>query len=192
MTRRKVPPSRMRYEASHPSLTVRLPAEVKVKVQEAARAEGLSVSEWVQATAAGHTAEIAGAYRRGQEEGERAGEVRGYARGLDAGRRAGELAGYRAGLLAYGLALERGGAFASPSSRRRCWPRLAKRRQWKRSSGRRASELPGGASCSRSSGNREGPADGAQSLVPQGLQVTGPAVEGMCFPYPPNRPRCTP
>ena len=46
MPRRK-PPSRVRYEAEHPSLTVRVPAQVKARVLAAAQAEGLSVSEWV-------------------------------------------------------------------------------------------------------------------------------------------------
>lgn len=67
MPRRK-PPARLRYEAEHPSLTVRVRAEVKAKVLGAAQAEGLSVSEWVQAMAAGHAAKAADAYRRGEEQ----------------------------------------------------------------------------------------------------------------------------
>ena len=39
MPRRK-PPSRVRYEAEHPSLTVRVPAQVKARVLAAAQAEG--------------------------------------------------------------------------------------------------------------------------------------------------------
>lgn len=111
MSNRKVPPSRRRYEEAHPSLTVRVPAEVKVKVQACARAEGLSVSEWVQAQAAGHNADAAETYRRGLEEGERSGEARGYAKGLREGGRQGRIAGYRAGILAYGLNLKSGRAF---------------------------------------------------------------------------------
>ena len=68
MPRRK-PPSRLRYEAEHPSLTVRVPAEVKVSVLTAAAAEGLSVSEWVQAMATGHARDAAKAYERGLAEG---------------------------------------------------------------------------------------------------------------------------
>jgi hypothetical protein len=68
MPRRK-PPSRTRYETEHPSLTVRVPAEVKAQVLAAARAEDLSVSEWVQAMAAGHAADAGRAYARGLAEG---------------------------------------------------------------------------------------------------------------------------
>ena len=68
MPRRK-PPSRTRYESEHPSLTVRIPAEVKTQVLAAARAEDLSVSEWVQAMAAGHAADAGRAYERGLSQG---------------------------------------------------------------------------------------------------------------------------
>ncbi len=95
MPRRK-PPSRLRYEAEHPSLTVRVSMETKTKVLAAAKAQGLSVSEWVQAMAAGQPARAADAYRRGQEDGRKAGEASGYLRGqaegLAAGRRQGRKA----------------------------------------------------------------------------------------------------
>ena len=68
-------PSRQRYEAEHPSLTVRVPAEVKARIAEAAKAEGLSVSEWVQAMAAGHAADATAAYRRGLDAGREQGET---------------------------------------------------------------------------------------------------------------------
>ena len=64
MAKRKAP-SRARYEAEHPSLTVRVPVEVEAQVQAAAQAQGLSVSEWVQALAAGHTAKLSQAYHNG-------------------------------------------------------------------------------------------------------------------------------
>ena len=67
--KRQKAPSRQRYEAEHPSLTVRVPAEVKAKITEAAKAEGLSVSEWVQAMAAGHAPDATAAYRRGLDAG---------------------------------------------------------------------------------------------------------------------------
>ena len=98
MPRRK-PPSRLRYEAEHPSLTVRVPAEVKAKVLAAAQAEGLSVSEWVQAMAAGHAAKAADAYRRGEDAGREKGEAEGYQRGRAEGEHLGGIAGFRAGLL---------------------------------------------------------------------------------------------
>ncbi len=96
MPRRK-PPSRLRYEVEHPSLTVRIPADVKAKVLAAAQAEDLSVSEWVQAMAAGHAAKAADAYQRGRAEGEQVGGS----------------AGFRAGLLASTFAAEHGQHYAS-------------------------------------------------------------------------------
>ena len=95
MPRRK-PPSRLRYEAEHPSLTVRIPAEVKAAVLVAAQAEDLSVSEWVQAMAAGHAAKAADAYRRGRAEGEQAAGI----------------AGFRAGLLTSAFAADHGRHYA--------------------------------------------------------------------------------
>lgn len=64
MAKRKAP-SRARYEAEHPSLTVRVPIKVKAQVQAAAQAESLSVSKWVQALAAGHAANACQAYQNG-------------------------------------------------------------------------------------------------------------------------------
>ena len=98
MPKRK-PPSRLRYEAEHPSLTVRLPAEAKAKVLAAAQAEDLSVSEWVQVMAGGHAAKAADAYRRGQDAGRKEGEGAGYQRGRVDGEQVAGLAGFRAGLL---------------------------------------------------------------------------------------------
>ena len=107
MPRRK-PPSRLRYEAEHPSLTVRIPAEVKAKVLAAAQAESLSVSEWVQAMAAGHAAKAADAYSRGQEAGREAGDAEGYQRGRAEGEQVAGIAGFRAGLLAHAFAAAHG------------------------------------------------------------------------------------
>jgi hypothetical protein len=41
------PPSRRRYEASHPILSLRVPTELKGKIEEAARAGGISYSRWL-------------------------------------------------------------------------------------------------------------------------------------------------
>jgi flagellar biosynthesis/type III secretory pathway protein FliH len=112
MPRRK-PPSRLRYEAEHPSLTVRIPAEVKAKVLAAAQAEGLSVSEWVQAMAAGHAAKAADAYRRGQEAGRQEGDAEGYERGRGEGEQLGGTAGFRAGILAANFAADHGRSYNS-------------------------------------------------------------------------------
>lgn len=93
-------PSRVRYETAHPSLTVRVPAAVKAQVQAAAAAEGLSVSEWVQAMAASHTPDVTAAYEQGRAAGRTEGEAAGYQRGRTEGEQVGGLAGFRAGLLA--------------------------------------------------------------------------------------------
>ena len=50
--RRGRSPSRLRYEAEHPTLTARVPAEVKA----ALTAEGITFSEWVRGRAAGDAA----------------------------------------------------------------------------------------------------------------------------------------
>lgn len=92
-------PSRVRYEAAHPSLTVRVPAEVKAQVQAAAAAEGLSVSEWVQAMAASHTPDVTAAYEKGRAAGHKEGDAAGYPRGRAEGEAAAGVAGFRAGLL---------------------------------------------------------------------------------------------
>ena len=107
MPRRK-PPSRLRYEAEHPSLAVRIPADVKAQVLAAAKAEDLSVSEWVQAMASGHAAKAADAYRRGEAAGRKAGDAEGYQRGRAEGEQVAGIAGFRAGLLASVFAAEHG------------------------------------------------------------------------------------
>lgn len=93
-------PSRVRYETAHPSLTVRVPAAVKAQVQAAAAAEGLSLSEWVQAMAASHTPDVTAAYEQGRAAGRTEGEAAGYQRGRTEGEQVGGLAGFRSGLLA--------------------------------------------------------------------------------------------
>ena len=108
MAKRKVPPARLRYEAAHPSLTVRVPAAVKARIGELAKAEGLSVSEWVQAVAAEHQTDPAEAYRRGHDEGYAKGREAGRAEGFVQGRRMGADAGIRAGILLDCLAREDG------------------------------------------------------------------------------------
>jgi len=98
-TAKRKAPSRVRYEAEHPSLTVRVPAEVKAKIQQAADAEGLSVSEWVQAMAARHTPDVTAAYEKGRAAGRTEGEKAGYQRGRSDGEAAGRSGGLAAGLL---------------------------------------------------------------------------------------------
>lgn len=94
MPRRK-PPSRLRYEAAHPSLTVRIPTEVRAKVLAAAQAEGLSVGEWVAKVGSGE----ADSYERGRADGERLGGI----------------AGFRAGLIASAFAVAKGKGYRAPT-----------------------------------------------------------------------------
>lgn len=70
-------PSRMRYEAAHPTITARVPAEVKVALDAALAAEGRTFSEWVRQQVAG-----ASAVRREEDVVRQAG----YAAGLAEGR----------------------------------------------------------------------------------------------------------
>ena len=108
---KRKPPSRLRYEAEHPSLTVRVPVEVKAAILAAAQAEDLSVSEWVQAMAAGHAAKAADAYRRGQDAGRKEGEGAGYQRGRADGEQVAGFAGFRAGVLASRFAADHGRSY---------------------------------------------------------------------------------
>lgn len=78
MAKRKVPPSRTRYEAAHPTLTVRIPVAVKTTIQQAAAANGLSVSEWLQAQVAGHVTKTAQAYQQGVQHGQQSGVYAGW------------------------------------------------------------------------------------------------------------------
>ena len=77
MPKHSQPPARQRYEADHPTLTVRIPLAVKTAIIQAAEADGLSVSEWLQAQVAGHVTDVATAYQRGLTSGRRAGWMAG-------------------------------------------------------------------------------------------------------------------
>ena len=116
---KRKPPSRLRYEKEHPSLTVRVPAAVKAAELAAAQAEDPSVSEWVQAMAAGHAAKAADAYRRGQEVGKTEGEAAGYQRGRAEGEQVAGKAGFRAGVLASSFAAEDGRSYDPATLARR-------------------------------------------------------------------------
>jgi len=109
MAKRRAP-SRVRYEADHPNLTVRVPAAVKAKIQAAAQAEGLSVSAWVQALVAGHAADAAAAYERGRADGYAAGHTAGFRQGREEGEQAGRWGGWAAGLLEADFLAARGKA----------------------------------------------------------------------------------
>ena len=78
MRKRTVPPARRRYEAAHPTVTARVPAAVKAAIEQAAVVEGLSVSAWIQAQAAGHGTPVNEAYAAGQALGERGGFLAGW------------------------------------------------------------------------------------------------------------------
>ncbi len=100
MRRRKISARRQEYEEAFPTVTGRIPAEVKEKLAEVLRAEDLNFSEWVQARVAGSGAQTTAAYRRGRTEGRKEGETEGYQRGRAEGERVAATAGFRAGLLA--------------------------------------------------------------------------------------------
>lgn len=77
MVKYSKPPARQRYETTHPTLTVRIPADVKTAIAQAAQAEGLSIGEWLQAQVAGHVTDVATAYQRGYTLGSRGGWIAG-------------------------------------------------------------------------------------------------------------------
>jgi len=81
---RPKPPARRRYEAAHPCVTVRVPAEVLQDLRAGAAAAGLSVSAWVAALV-----------RQGEAARRRASEAE---------RREAVRTGFHAGLLAATLA----------------------------------------------------------------------------------------
>ncbi len=77
MVKHSKPPARQRYETTHPTLTVRIPADVRTAIAQAAQAEGLSIGEWLQAQVAGHVTDVAAAYQRGYTLGSRGGWMAG-------------------------------------------------------------------------------------------------------------------
>ena len=108
MRRRKISARRQEYEEAFPTVTGRIPAEVKEKLAEVLRAEDLNFSEWVQARVAGSGSQTTAAYRRGEEAGREQGEAAGYQRGRTEGEQVAGTAGFRAGLLASNFAAEHG------------------------------------------------------------------------------------
>ena len=88
----------------HPASEPRQVDDETAAVLAAARAEDISVSEWVRAMAAGHAAKAADAHPRRQEAGRGEGEA--------AGVQAGSGGGVRIGLLIATLLAERGETFA--------------------------------------------------------------------------------
>jgi hypothetical protein len=84
MRRRKITPAREQYEAAFPTVTARVPAEVKQKLDTVLASQGLNFSEWVQA----HVAEAA----LGHEQAAAAGRAAGYREGLAEGRSQGRAA----------------------------------------------------------------------------------------------------
>ena len=114
------PPSRQRYEAAHPTLTARVPAAVKARLQAALAAEGLTFSEWIQAQVAGHVGEVAAAYNAGRAVGTAAGDAAGYRRGYADGAAWAAAVGFRAGLTVATWAHARGRTYHVPT----LWDRL--------------------------------------------------------------------
>ena len=84
MPRRRLTPARQQYEAAFPTLTARVPSEVKDKLTTVLQAQGLNFSEWVQAQAAGAAL--------GHEQATATGRVAGFRAGLSEGRTQGRTA----------------------------------------------------------------------------------------------------
>jgi flagellar biosynthesis/type III secretory pathway protein FliH len=105
--KRQRSPRRQEYEAAFPTVSARIPAEVKEKLAQMLRAEDLNLSEWVLARVADSAPQLAAAYERGRIEGRQEGEASGYARGVQVAG----TAGFRAGLLASLFAAENGRSY---------------------------------------------------------------------------------
>lgn len=83
------PPSRLRYEARNPPLSIRLPLEAKRRLEGKAGAERLSLSGWVKRRLVQEMDGEQAAYARGRAEGLQRGDALGYTRGRAEGFRQG-------------------------------------------------------------------------------------------------------
>ncbi len=72
--RRKTSPARLRYEAARPTVTARIPAEVKARLDAVLQPEGVTFSAWVEAQAVGAAAQ--------HDQTEAAARAAGYREGL--------------------------------------------------------------------------------------------------------------
>jgi flagellar biosynthesis/type III secretory pathway protein FliH len=115
VAKRKVTARRQQYEAAFPTVTARIPAEVRQRLLAALKAEGLHFSEWVQARVAGSAPQLAAAHERGRALGRKEGEAAGSERGVQVAG----LAGFRAGLLASAFAAEHGRSYHALTVARR-------------------------------------------------------------------------
>lgn len=94
---RRKPPSRERYEAEHPTISMRLTRDLRDKLDERRALEGKSYPSIVRDALEIHEA-VDETYNRGFENGRRQGEAEGYKRGFTDGRRCGDADGYKRGL----------------------------------------------------------------------------------------------
>ena len=78
---RHCPPSRIRYEAAHPTVTARVSAEVRAKLDAVLVADGRSFSEWLQAQVGDVTDQREQAMASGHEAGHREGLADGRTQG---------------------------------------------------------------------------------------------------------------
>ena len=99
MTRKgkRKPPSRVRYEAAHPTVSVRVSRALRNKLEEIKALTGKSNAEIVRETLEAQT-RVDEAYDRGFGDGLKRGEEEGYDRGLREGHSRGESEGYKRGL----------------------------------------------------------------------------------------------
>ena len=100
MTRKgnkRKPPSRVRYEAAHPTVSVRVSRALRDKLEEIKALTGKSNAEIVRETLEAQI-KVDEAYHRGFGDGLKRGEEEGYDRGLREGRSHGESEGYKRGL----------------------------------------------------------------------------------------------
>jgi hypothetical protein len=92
-TRRHVPPSRLRYEASHPTVAVHCDVETKARLVALRDATGLPLGALVKQALSVLESDLEAArqagFAAGFADGRRVGEVAGRAAGVEEGRKAG-------------------------------------------------------------------------------------------------------
>ncbi len=88
MTRKgkRKPPSRVRYEAAHPTVSVRLSRQVRDRIDEIRAREGKSFGDILREAFGPRAQAVNQAYDRGLNDGVRQGEEHGYRRGLEDGQ----------------------------------------------------------------------------------------------------------
>ncbi len=69
MSRKHTSPSKLRYEASHPCVSLRVTVQERTKLEEIRKASGLSLAEVLRRTLGLHERRTREAYEKGRQDG---------------------------------------------------------------------------------------------------------------------------